>query len=246
MESRTIRRFWIAAATAGIAVAGARAGYTFQAAAPTVPPLIIEDFEATTLGGRPYLWKEMKQAGTMAATVGAERSALDGNDANKALKFEYTFSGTFDPAHGIEVGPGNMALPGSLASLDMMVSGDNSKNTIGLRVRDRMGETFYWQVPITWTGWKKVQIPMDPRLATRGGTRQNGELDLPLSLESVRLQRSATGARKGEVLVDDLTATCSFGKVSTLFDVADGFKIEDWHSVRNRAVVGDIAETLRP
>ena len=234
----------LAAAKLGLA----RAGYSLAAAtaADVVPPIILEDFEGSTLGQRPYLWKDLKETGTMESTVGAEKASVEGNEANKALKFEYTFSSTYDATHGVETGPREQALPGSLVAVSMMVNGDKSGNAIGLRLRDRLGETFMWEIPVTWSGWQKVRYALNPATAIRGGTRQNGVFDLPLAFDAVRLQRTPAGKRKGELMVDDLIAECSFGKVTTLFDVAKGFKPADWRAVRNRAVGGEAAETLRP
>lgn len=245
--------FWTACAAGVCLFAAARAGYTFQQAEPSsvVPPLVLEDFEGTTLGSRPYLWKEDK-AGASEATIGAEKSELEGNDTNKALKFQYEFGAAFNPAHGIEVGPGlrgvsaGQDLPGSVIGVSMQIYGDNSKNAVGLRVKDRTGETFTWLVPVTWAGWKKMTVPMDPRLATRTGAKANGVLDLPITLEAVRVQRLQTGNRKGEIMVDNLTAECKFGKVTTLLDSVGPVSKEGWKGVRSRAVVGDITDTLRP
>jgi len=253
MRNMKISRFWTAGAAGVCLLAAAQAGYTFQQAAPTsnVPPLVLEDFEGTTLGSRPYLWKEDK-AGASEATIGAERSELDGNDANKALKFEYEFGAAFNPAHGVEAGPGlrgvsaGQDLPGSVIGISMQIYGDNSKNGVALRVKDRTGETFTWVVPVAWTGWQKVVVPMEPRLATRAGAKANGVLDLPLTLEAVRVQRLQAGSRKGEVMVDNLVAECKFGKVTTLLDSVGPVSKDGWKGIRSRAVVGDITDTLRP
>src|SRR5579864_9386543 len=114
-----------AAGAASLLVLGlSHLGRTQQApAAAPLPPIILEDFEAATLGSRPYLWKEIK-ANAADATIGAERAELDGNDANKALKIEYTFAGAFDAAHGVDAGPLGQPLPGSLTAIEMMVNGD--------------------------------------------------------------------------------------------------------------------------
>jgi hypothetical protein len=124
----------------------------------------------------------------------------------------------------------------------MMVHGDAGKNLIGLRVKDRTGETFEWRVPVTWTGWKPVAIPMNPALAVKG--RGDGKLDLPLSLEVVRVARAQGGSRKGEVMIDDLTAVCKFARVATLYDVEQGVHPELWKANRNRARIGQVADSL--
>jgi hypothetical protein len=231
---------------------GAHTAYSLQQAEPaTVPPLVLEDFEGTTLGSRPYLWKEEKKNASE-ATIGAERTELDGNDANKALKFEYEFGASFNAAHNVEVGPGlrgvstGQDLPGSLTGVALMIYGDNSKNSLGLRVKDRTGESFTWQLPITWSGWKKAVVPIDPRLATKGGTRGNGALDPPLTFEAITVQRQQAGARKGEVMVDNLEAQCKFAKVATLLDSVGPVNPVGWKASRNRAQVGEITDTLRP
>jgi hypothetical protein len=141
---------WGVAGAAGLAVLSlGHAGYSFQGgAAPGVPPLVLENFEAATLNAKPYLWKEGKQVAAE-AKVGADRSALDGDDANKALKYEYTFPAVFDAAQGVEAGPMNQALPGSLTGISMMVHGDGSKNAIAVRLKDKLGETFEWRIPVT-------------------------------------------------------------------------------------------------
>ncbi len=230
------------------ALAGARAGHSLQAnpeGSPALPPLLIEDFEAAALGSRPYLWKEGK-SNIAGVTIGSERVELDGVKSNKALKYEYSFAGSAAANQGAEAGPQGQPLPGSLSAVTMMVHGDSGKHNIALRVEDRDGESFEWQVPVTWTGWRKVSYPMNPKNAFRGGSKANGAIDLPIKLEGVRLVRTATGARKGEVMVDNLTATCTFGKVETLYDASGGAKPEGWKANRVRSVLGTFGETLVP
>lgn len=233
-------------------LAGAHAGHSLQQpdVASAVPPLVLEDFEGATLGSRPYLWKDRSSA--MNTTIGAERTELDGNDSNKALKFEYEFGPAFNATHAVEVGPGlrgattGQDLPGSLVGISAMVYGDSSKNSLGLRVKDRTGETFTWQLPITWTGWKKATVPMDPRLASKGGMRGNGVLDGPLTFEAIMVQRQQAGGRKGEIMVDNLIAECKFAKVTTILDSTGPVSTEGWKAIRNRAQVGEVTDTLRP
>lgn len=224
-----------------IAGAGPAPSVRAEGAEPTVPPIVLENFEAAVQGARPYLWKEGKQEASE-HKIGAERTPLNNDDANKALKYEYTFSSTFDATDGIEAGPMNQALPGSLQTITMMVYGDGSKNAVALRVKDHNGETFEWRVPVTWTGWKQVQIPMNPTLAIKA--KGNGVLDYPLSFEVVRVARLQGGARKGEIMVDDLMAVCKFAKVTTLYDVDQGVHPELWKANRNRARIGSLADSL--
>lgn len=223
------------------ALAGAPAGYTQTAS--TVPPLIVEDFEASALGSRPYLWKEGKE-NVAGVTIGSEKVELEGNKSNKGLKYEYSFSGSFANGQGAEAGPLTQSLPSSLTAISMMVHGDSGKHNIALRVRDRAGETFEWQVPVTWTSWRKVNFPITPQNAVRTGSRANGMIDLPVQLEAVRLVRTAAGARKGEVMIDNLTGVCQFGKVETLYDTSAGAKLDGWKANRVRSVIGSFDQTL--
>jgi hypothetical protein len=247
MRIPLMKRWTLLAGVGALALAGGRAGHSLQAtpAPDAVPPLVLEDFETASLGARPYLWKQYRENAAN-ATTGVEKVDLEGMDSNKALKFEYAFSGGFDRGHGIEVGPGGMALPGSLSAISMMVFGDNGKNAVGLRVRDRLGESFEWLAPVNWTGWKPVVVPMDPRLAVKSGTGGNAVLDAPLKLEAVRLARLNGGASKGEVMVDNLTAVCNFARTFTLYDVTGGAKPEGWKANRNRSAIGEVAESLVP
>lgn len=214
-----------------------------QETAAAVPPLVLEDFETATQDTRPYLWKEGKQSAS-AYKIGAERTPRNNDDANKALKYEYSFTGAFDAADGIEAGPMSQALPGSLSAIAMQVHGDAGKNAVAVRLKDKTGESFEWRIPVTWTGWKPVQVPMNPALAVKA--RGNGVLDYPLSLEVVRVARLPAGSRKGEIMVDDLTAVCQFAKVATLYDVAQGVQPESWKANRNRARIGLLADSLVP
>jgi len=224
---------------------------SIQAQEPAFPPLILEDFEAASLGARPYLWRERKPD-AIVATVGAERLELDGVAANKALKFEYQFPAAFDASQVVECGPGlreagsGMALPGSLTGIGLAVFGDGGKNSLGLRLRDRQGEVFDWKLPVTWTGWEKKTIPIVSGAAARSGSRADGQLDLPLTLESIRLVRETGGSRKGEIAVDSLSAICSFGRVATLYDTAGGVSTEGWRAVKHRSIIGVVGESLVP
>jgi hypothetical protein len=214
-------------------------------AAPDVPPLVLENFEACTVGARPYLWKEGKHQAQM-VEIGAERTALDGDDANKALKYDYNFDATFDAADGVEAGPLNQSLPGSLSGLSLMVHSDGSKNAMAVRFKDRLGESFEWRVPLTWMGWQKITLPLNPATALKSGSRANGMLDYPMTFEVVRVARLPAGARKGSMMVDNLTAHSKFGKVITLYDTAAGVHPELWKANRNRATIGLLADSLVP
>jgi len=225
------------------ALAAPRAGY--GQATPTVPPLVLENFEAATVGARPYLWKEGRHKAQM-VEIGAERTELDGDDANKALKYDYTFGSAFDAADGVEAGPLNQALPGSLSGLSLMVHSDGSKNAVAVRFRDRLGETFEWRVPLTWMGWQKVTLPLNPAAALKGGRAGNGALDYPVTFEVVRVARLPAGARKGSMMIDNITAQCKFAKLHTLYDTAAGVHPELWRANRNRSTIGLIADSLVP
>lgn len=213
---------------------------------PAASPIILEDFETTTLGAHPFLWKE-PQGNPKESTIGVERSALDGDDGNKVLKYEYAFPSAVTDGQGLEAGPMGQALPGSLSAVGLMVNGDGSKNAIALRLLDRQGERFEWQIPITWTGWKKAVFTLDARTAVKTpGSKGNGVLDVPLTLESVRVARLAGGARKGEVMIDNVAAECKFARLTTLYDTDNGVKPEGWKANRNRSVIGLLADSLVP
>lgn len=245
MRTSSFTRWWVLAALGAVAVAQTGARSQQAAAPPAVPPLVLEDFEGAALGGKPYLWKIRKDSAPD-TTVGAERSALDGLATNKALKIEYAFPSLFKDDQSIDVGPQNMATPGSLTGLSVMVLGDGSKHAVALRVKDRFEETFEWQVPVTWMGWKKILFPMNPRTALRAGRRADGVMDLPLAFDTIRLQRVMGSPRKGEILLDNLTAECSFGTVTKLYDTRDGVKPETWRANKNRATIGLVADALVP
>lgn len=241
----------VAALAAGTALIGGGSRPTQAQEPAAVPPLILEDFETTAIGDSPFLWKEQK-AGTTTFKIGVEKVELDREAANKALKFEYQFGLMHDPAHGVESGPGmretasGQNLPGSLTGVSANVFGDKSGNAIALRIKDRAGEFFEWQVPVTWTGWKKVTFPMTPANAVKPGRPGNGTLDLPIVFEALRVARRETGARKGEIAVDTLVAECKFAKVATLYDTDQGVNPQLWSAKRNRAVRGEIADNLVP
>lgn len=227
----------------GCALGAPRAGH--GQAEPAVPPLVLENFEAATVGARPYLWKEGRHKAQM-VEIGGERAALDGDDANKALKYDYTFGSVFDAADGIEAGPMDQALPGSLSGMSLMVHSDGSRNALAVRLRDRPGETFEWRVPLTWMGWQKVTLPLNPATALKGGRAGNGMLDYPLTFEVVRVARLNGGARKGSMMIDNITAQCKFARVVTLYDTAAGVRPELWKANRNRSTIGLVADSLVP
>lgn len=215
---------------------------------PAVPALVVEDFEASALGSVPYLWSRPKGGRGVppGSTAGCEKAELDGVRANKALKLAYSFPSTATASQGVEAGPGGQPLPGSLVALSMMVHGDAGKNAVAVRVLDRAGESFEWQVPVTWMGWRKVTYPIAPAGATLSGRAGNRALDAPLRLEAVALLRTASGIRKGEVMVDNVTAECKFGSVRTLYDTAAGVKPETWRASRVRSIIGSLDQTLVP
>ena len=244
MSSQHLVRWSLCAVACAAFVFGARPAHPLQeTAAPAVPKLVLEDFETAIQDSKPYLWKEGKQSAAE-YKIGAERTPLNNDDANKALKYEYSFSGAFDPADGVEAGPMSQALPGSLTAVAMMVHGDGGKNALSVRLKDRSGESFEWRVPITWTGWKAVQVPTNPATALK--SRGDGVLDAPLTFEVVRIARLQGGSRKGEVMIDDLTAVTKFAKVTTLYDVEKGVQPELWRANRLRARIGLLADSLVP
>jgi hypothetical protein len=233
------------ALSVGLSLVGVRSARGQADTQPAVPALVIEDFEETTLGSRPFLWRPPKHSAAT-AVVGVERAAVEGDAANKALKVEYSFLSAFAPDQFVEVGPQGQALPGSLTGVTMSVYGDGSKNAVALRLRDHLGESFEWQIPVTWTGWKRALVPLNPATALRGGTRQNGVVDAPVTFDAVRVVRTQAGAAKGEMMVDSLAAQCRFGKVTVLYDPALAVKPEEWQARRNRSVVGKTEEATVP
>lgn len=241
-------RSLIALGTAALLVIGlCRAGNAVQETAPAavLPPIVLEDFEAPALGARPFLWKQ--QIGQAAsAAIGAERADTGGSDGNKALKFEYSFAAAYDAAQALEAGPLGQALPGGVTALTMLVHGDASKNAVGLRLKDRFGETFEWRIPVMWSGWQQKSFALDPTTAVRQGARANGVLDLPITFEAVRVARTPAGARMGEVMVDSIAAECRFASVLSLYDITDGVRPEAWKANRNRSRIGLLADSILP
>jgi len=238
---------WALCALGALTLArGASRPATAQAP-PPVPPLLLEDFESSTLGSRPYFWKEPK-SNPQGATIGVERSALEGNDANKALKFEYAFPGSFDAGgrQSVEAGPAGQALPGSLSGLTFWAYGDDGKNALAFRLRDRQGEAFEWPLLVNWTGWKKLTVPLEIKNARPAGGKGNGQLDPPLAFEGVQVIRLQNGARKGAIMVDDVTAVCKFAQVVELYNSESAAKPEEWKANRNHATIGLLADNLVP
>jgi hypothetical protein len=219
-----------------------RAALGGQAASPTAeaPTFLLEDFETATLGARPYLWKEGRQ-NAADATIGVERSAVAGNEANKALQFEYQFPPAFDPAQGVEAGPLGQALPSGLTGISLQLHGDAGKHAVVLRLHDQQGEAFEWETLVTWKGWRKITVALDAAAARVVGRRVNGTLDYPLTFQAIRLSRRQGGAARGTVQVDSLTAECRFGSVKALYDPAVAVQPEQWRAVRNRATLGAVS-----
>jgi hypothetical protein len=62
----------------------------------------------------------------------------------------------------------------------------------------------------------------------------------------VRVTRLPGGAAKGEIVVDNVTAVPAFGAVTTLLDTRGGVKLDGWTARRNRATLGEVAESLVP
>jgi len=245
MLANTLHSCLLAAALLALAAGGAVGAQQDPAAAVSIPGVLVEDFENIALGSRPFLWKEQKPQGVR-ATIGVEKAIVDDNDANRGLQFAYQFPSAYAPGQAIETGPMGQPLPGSLTDITMMVFGDGSRNAVALRLSDRQGETFEWQLAFKGAEWTRLKFPLDGAGAQRGGTGGNAKADPPLKLEAVRLVRTAGGAPKGEIVVDNITGLCRFGKVTTLYDTTNGAKLEGWRTVRNRAVKGEVAESLVP
>lgn len=208
--------------------------------------LVLEDFESAALRQKPYLWKENKSAAQQ-ATIGAVAADLDGDSGNKALQIDYTFPAAFAADQVVEAGPVRQTLPGSLAALELAVRGDEGKNGLSVRIRDRLGETFEWRRTVDWKGWQKVTLPLDPAAALRSmDGKSDGKLDPPAVFEFVRLSRLRGGARTGSIAVDNLVAVTRPARIHRLFDVADGVHPERWRANRNRATIGVVAESLVP
>lgn len=249
MEPSLFRPLLVPAAfgTALLVLALCPAGSAVPETAPAavVPPIVLEDFEAPALGARPFLWKQQIAQGAT-ATIGAERAETGGSDGNKALKFEYTFAAAYDQAQAVEAGPLGQAIPGGVTALTMLVHGDAGKNAVGLRLKDRFGETFEWRLPVTWSGWQQKSFALDPRTAARQGVRANGVADLPLTFEAVRIVRTPAGGRTGEVMVDSISAECRFANVLSLYNTAEGVRPESWKANRNRSRIGLVADNILP
>lgn len=221
----------------------AATGGQSDSTAPDATSFVLEDFEAATLGGRPYFWKEGRQ-NAADSTIGVERALVPGatnGEANKALQIEYQFPAAAADSQGVEAGPMGQALPGSLTRLTLQVQGDGSGNALVLRLQDRQGEAFEWEAPVGAKGWHQVAFPLTPATAKLVGRRMNGTPDAPLTFQAMRVARKPAGQARGTVLMDNLMAECRFGAPKMLYDPTAAVQPEAWKVIKSGATIGAVA-----
>ena len=91
-------------------------------------------------------------------------------------------------------------IPGKPLVLTVWVKGDGSGNHLRCRFQDSKGETFQPSFgPLSWKGWKRVEMPLDGKEAGHWGGDQNGAVDYPIRWDSLFLIDSMREAGSGSI-----------------------------------------------
>ncbi|MCL1796345.1 MAG: hypothetical protein FWG37_05605 [Clostridia bacterium] len=97
-------------------------------------------------------------------------------------------------------------LPENASTIGVWIYGDNSDYPLGIRLLDRYGETFQFNIApkIDWTGWRYCQADIkNDRFHAFGGD-ENKRLDPPFSFIAFDMSVTPPGATSGTIYFADL------------------------------------------
>lgn len=98
------------------------------------------------------------------------------------------------------VAAGQYGIHGRPRALSVWVRGDGSGAALRCRFRDVTGETFQPAgEAISWTGWRRVALPLDGASASFWGGDGDGELDYPIAWDSLLLVDPSPTGGEGEL-----------------------------------------------
>jgi hypothetical protein len=97
-------------------------------------------------------------------------------------------------------------LPETAEKISIMVYGDNSGNSLSLRLVDRYGEIFQYTIAekIDWTGWRRCVAQIKDSRPHHFGGDENGRLDPPFSFQAISLGVTPPRITAGTIFFADL------------------------------------------
>jgi hypothetical protein len=133
---------------------------------------------------------------------------LSGEQAHSgktSAKLDYTFVVLQGGRQYVGVGT-PLTFLGTPTEFSVWVYGDGVGNVLRLRLRDKSGEIFQYNIgTVDWKGWRQMTASLAKPAVSWGGNA-DGKVDLPLELESVLLD-SEKRPSKGVLYFDDLSYT---------------------------------------
>jgi hypothetical protein len=136
---------------------------------------------------------------------GFARSAEQAHDGRYSGKYTYDFSA---PKREQVIPSVSVRLEKKPASISMWVLGDGSGHELALNLVDSKGESFNrFLVPVTWTGWRRVDRQLDdlPKGWNHWGKNADGVVDLPIKTIQFPLTKSdKSGKRAGVIYIDEV------------------------------------------
>ena len=171
---------------------------------PPVRATLLDDFTGVKWGETWKLgWPGSGHEGTTLAT------APDPEDpAKKCSRLDYAA----DPAKGrynlcyVQVDI-NAPLPETTAAISLRVFGDNSGHPLGIRLVDRYGETFGYNLApaVDWTGWRELKADIQNDRFHAFGGDANNRLDPPFQLQGIVLDITPPRVATGTLWLGTLT-----------------------------------------
>jgi polysaccharide biosynthesis protein PslG len=116
------------------------------------------------------------------------------------LQLSYRFAPGWKFAQIQPLLPEARSIEGQPKALGMWVYGDGSNNVLRMRFRDKTGQTFQPHgTPISWTGWRYYEFPIDNSGGNWGG---DGQIHWPISLDTLALLDSTKAPNnKGTIYI---------------------------------------------
>jgi polysaccharide biosynthesis protein PslG len=124
-------------------------------------------------------------------------------DYGKAIRIDYRFDPGWKFVRFAPKTPELQAIDGKPSAIGMWVHGDGSGNFARMRFVDSTNQTFQPDgPPLTFTGWRYVEFPLDGRGAGHWGGAKDGVVHYPIRLDTLFLLDNATRREtKGSVYV---------------------------------------------
>jgi hypothetical protein len=161
-------------------------------------------FRSLLLPGREWLTRFSKKTRWSTSDRQCTRAQVDARTKKKRLRIEYQFT---DRTNCYVPVTRSIRMPTKARALSFRARGSSDPTLLRLRVTDRTGETFQYDIgELSASQWLTYVVQLDQHAAHWGGNN-NGKLDRPLFFHAFVLDNAPGSLASGVARFDDLSAS---------------------------------------